>query len=59
MQGQLVNGEKQLQDALHRLAMLEMSTKQEIAEVKAQMNYYKNKYEDEANNLKKTSKLEA
>jgi hypothetical protein len=46
LQAHVVTGEKQLQEALHRCATLEMSMKHESAELKAQMLHYKGKYEE-------------
>lgn len=59
LQAQLSHGEKQLQESMHRCAVLEINFKQEMGEIKTQMHYYKAKYEEEAASTKKAVKMEA
>jgi hypothetical protein len=59
LQGQVVAAEKQLQEALHRSATLEMNTKHEASELKTQVLHYRAKYEEESGNGKKMAKVES
>lgn len=59
LQVQVVAGEKQLQEALHRCATLEINTKHEASELRTQMLHYKTKYEEETGNGKKMAKMES
>lgn len=60
LQSQIVNSDKLRQEVMQRSLQAEQMLKQEISEMRSQVNYYKGKYEEEANNAKRGSlKLEA
>lgn len=59
LQSQIVNSDKLRQEVMQRSSQVELMLKQEIAEMRSQVNYYKGKYEEEVNSIKRCSlKLE-